>query len=34
MCLSLGYPAPEFERELLARGEARANMTAPDLPAG
>ena len=34
MCLSLGYPAPEFERELLARGEARANMTAPESPAG
>lgn len=33
MCLSLGYPAPEFERQLLTRGDAATSADAPDLPA-
>jgi MoxR-like ATPase len=34
MCLSLGYPDPEFERELLSRGESTIKAAAPDLLAG
>jgi len=34
MCLSLGYPDPEFERQLLTRSESEISTGAPDLPVG
>ena len=34
MCLSLGYPDPVFERQLLSRGDAGIIANVPDLPAG
>lgn len=34
MCLSLGYPDPVFERQLLSRVDAGIIANAPDLPTG